>query len=499
MNKTAVMLLTVILLTISCIDDNGLSIFEQSEVTTTRIDRLSFNSFESFHQVMNSMKSERIERESISPRVGLMSKSSTVDYLNDPILKYDMRDFRPTRGSDDDTIYELVGYEDLVPDEDLASLLNARGEIEIEGKVYKISETGTYCFDSSMEEEFYESYAEFEESEGELVDTLTYLLADGVIRYATFHHDESETYYADDYYEEAEEDDDYADENEDDDSDDDSKEEPEDSTQSVNTRAPVIVSSLQNVDYSKYPRYRSDAKTVVGKLFQSLFGRNKSFNYKFTSKKRMSSKFFYYDYLFWSSIGITTKMQKKTFLSWKQTNAKEIYAGWGDIITETELKGNILEYPTKAKAMTVKSMETNKYTGEGEEVAYVFGLAVTDQDLQKIIGNGLKSMLTLIKTKTGADVSTSRKLHLAGPTSYYTVYLAGGRRIVNDSKLNVIFYKDLSAGVSFDALNLSSSWAAWVKTIAKTTYELPNTKLVSGDVRTAVRYDDKIGAMSIYK
>lgn len=87
MNKTAVMLLTVILLAISCIDDNGLSNFEQNEVTTTRIDRLSFNSLESFHQVMNSMKSERLERGSISPRVGLMSKSSTVDYLNDPILK----------------------------------------------------------------------------------------------------------------------------------------------------------------------------------------------------------------------------------------------------------------------------------------------------------------------------------------------------------------------------------------------------------------------------
>ena len=437
---------------------------------------------------MNSIKAERIERGSISPRIGLMSKSSTVDYLNDPILKYDMRDFRPTRGSDDDTIYELVGYEDLVPDEDLASLLNARGEIEIEGKVYKISETGTYCFDSSMEEEFYESYAEFEESEGELVDTLTYLLADGVIRYATFYNDESETYYADDYYDE-----------EDDDSDDDSKEDLEDSIQAVNTRAPVIVSTLQNVDYFKYPRYCSDAKTVVGKLFQSLFGRNKAFNYKFTNKKRMSSKFFYYDYLFWSSIGITTKMQKKTFLSWKQTNAKEIYAGWGDIITKTELKGNILEYPTKAKAMTVKSMETNKYTGKGEEVAYVFGLTVTDQDLQKIIGNGLKSILTLLKTKTGADVSTSRKLHLAGPTSYYTVYLAGGSKINNDSKLSEIFYKDLSAGASFDALNLSSSWATWVKSIAKTTYQLPNTKLVSGDVRTAVKYDDKIGAMSIYK
>ncbi len=340
---------------------------------------------------------------------------------------------------------------------------------------------------------FYESYAEFEESEGELVDTLTYLLADGVIRYATFHHDESMTYYADDYYEE--EDDEYAEENEDDGC----EEEPDDSVQAVNTRAPIIVSSLQNVDYFKYPRYCSDAKTVVGKLFQSLFGRNKAFNYKFTSSKRMSSKFFYYDYLFWSSIGITTKMQKKTFLSWKQTNAKEIYAGWGDIITKTELKGNILEYPTKAKAMTVKNMETNKYTGEGEEVAYVFGLTVTDQDLQKIIGNGLKSTLTLIKTKTGADVSTSRKLHLAGPTSYYTVYLAGGSRIVNNSKLNVIFYKELSTGVSFDALNLSSSWATWVKSIAKTTYELPNTRLVSGDVRTAVRYDDKIGAISIYK
>ena len=71
--------------------------------------------------------------------------------------------------------------------------------------------------------------------------------------------------------------------------------------------------------------------------------------------------------------------------------------------------------------------------------------------------------------------------------------MAGGSKTKNDSKLSVIFYKDLSAGASFDALNLSSSWVTWVKSIAKTTYKLPDTKLVSGDVRTAVRHDDKIG------
>lgn len=482
-NIFSILLATSFLCATSCHNEELLLNPSETQDETLPIDILSFDSIESFQQIMHGLESNTIQRGSIAPRASLLSKSSSIAHREDPVLRYDMRNFQATKGSEEESIYDIVGYDELVPDENLASLLNARGEIEIAGTIYKISEQGTYCFDASLEEEFHENYAILEETEGELVDTLTYVLADGIIRYATFATEDYESYFAEDYFEEPDEE---------------MEEEIIEEDTEAGTKSPTIVSHLQNLDYSKYPRYCSDAKTVLGKFFQSLFGRNKSFDYNFTNKKRFNAKFFYYDYIFWSSIGVTTKVQKKSFLFWKEAKAEEIYSGWGDIITETELKGNILEYPSKAKAITVKNKETSKLTGKAEDVAYIFGLTITDQDLQKAIGKGLKSLLTSIKSKTGADVSGMDKLFLAGPTKYYTIYPAGGDKRVNTHKFNKVFYKDFSIGVTFDALNLSNDWAAWAASILKTTFELPNTKLYSGEVRTAVKYGGQTGAMSIY-
>lgn len=447
------------------------------ETSNESVDILSFDSIDSFQQVMMGLANNTIPIGNISPNVNLLDVVTSFDYRSDPILRYELRDFRITRDTQNSTYYESSNYEELVPDENLASLLNAKGEIEIDGTIYKISERGTYMFESSLKDEFDASYAIFEESEGQLIDTLTYQLADGIVRYATFEESESETFMAPDYFEE-----------------------PEDEAESpTETRIPTIVSPLQNLNFNDYPVYNSSAKTVAGKILQSLIGRNKSIHYNFTNKKRFSSKFFYYDYLFWSSIGILTKMQKKTFGIWTGTYADDIYSGWGDVMTETELKGNILEYPTKTKAIALKSNEYDTILKKNQITAIAFGLTKTDQDLQKAIGNGLKSLFNLIKSKTGTSVSDADKLCLIGPEKIYTIHLSSGHSTQNEKAGKVIFYRDFSLGIDLDALDLPSSWLEWASAILEGTYELPNTKLCFGKIHTAVKYGDKIGAMTIYK
>ena len=448
-------------------------------ISSKEIDRLSFGSIEEFRNAMITSSHGDTKSSTIrQPRVNLFTKTNQIEIENDPVLCHDLKGYTATKAAEDVSVYEAAGYEELIPDETLAGFLNARAEVEIANTVYKISPQGTYFFDKELEDDFYENYSTFEEEEGVLIDTLTVKLLDGIYRYNTFRIDDHTTYYSEDYYEEEDEEIDYCE---------------------VETKAPTIVSSLQNLNYSKFPRYCSDAQTQLGKIFQSIFGRNKSFDYNFTNKQRFTSKFYYYDYLFWSSIGICTKTQKKSFLVWKEATADEIYIGWSDIITKTKLKGNILEYPSKAKTVTIKKTEYNNTLKKNEEVLYIFGLSVSQSDIDKAIGLGVKSLLSVIKSKTGTDASSADKICVAGPQYYYTVYPSDGDRELNVKKLDKVFYREFSLGVTFDALNLPSDWKAWAMSILKTTYELPNTELYQGEARTAVRFNGQTGALSIYK
>jgi len=477
---------------LSCQKAEMISIDDSPSKTTMEIDRLSFGSMDEFRARMYQCRTSDTKSSiDFGPRASLMSGCSDVDYQNDPILRYDLRDYKPTKADGGVSIYEAAGYEEYIPDRDLASLLNARGEIEIAGVVYKISKTGTYYFNKDLEGVFLDSYADFEESVGEKVDTLLYKLRDGIFRYATFSIDDYQVYYASDYYEEIE----------DESLDASMCEIAADESLFINpmeTKAGTT-SSLANLDYSKYPRYNSKAKTVVGKILQSLFGGNKAFDYKFTSKRKYQSKFFYYDYVFWSSIGVNAKMLKKNLLWWNKTKASELYVGWGMIVTEMPIKGTIPQLPNAAPTTVIRD-EYNVYFDKNETVAYVFGMNFTQAQINSLFQQGIKYVFNTVKNKTKTDVSGVDKILLAGPTSLYLIHTPGGKSVTNKEYCEALFDKDFSIGISLDnLLNLPTKWLEWAKAIAKGTYALPNIKLKRGEVRSAVRYDGKIGAMTIYK
>lgn len=476
LNSKVFILLFITLLFFSC--SKNMEVQNMVQPKIQEIDRLSFGSIEEFQNAMAMIcQGETKSNSIIKPRVNLFTKTSLIEVENDPILSYDLKNNYATKSADDLSVYEAAGYDELIPDKNLAGLLNANAEIEIANTIYKISPQGTYYFDKSFEKDFNANYSTFEETEGVVIDTMTVKLMDGIYRHNTFLVKDHFIYNAVDYFEE--------------------EEDSEEFEQA--TKAPTIISPLQYLDYNKYPRYCSDAETKIGQVFQSLFGRNKSFDYNFTNKKRFSSKFYYYDYIFWSSIGICTKTQKKSFLVWKEVPAEEIYVSWDNVITRTKLKGNILEYPSKAKAIALKNQEYNQTLKKSEDVFYVFGFSVSQSDIDKAIGQGIKSLLTAIKSKTGTDVSAADKICVVGPTHYYVVFPSNGYNVFNKAKLDKVFYKEFSLGITFDVLNLPKDWASWVISILKTTYELPNVELYKGEARTAVNFEGQIGAMSIYK
>ncbi|SKC50839.1 hypothetical protein SAMN06298215_1365 [Bacteroidales bacterium WCE2008] len=470
-----------------------ISIDDSSSKTTMEIDRLSFSSMDEFRARMYQCRTSDTKSSiDFGPQASLMSSCSDIDYQNDPILRYDLRDYKPTKADGDVTVYEAAGYEEYIPDENLATLLNARGEVEIGGVIYKISKTGTYYFDKKLEAVFIDSYAAFEECEGEKVDTLVYKLSDGIYRYATFELEDYQIYYDSEYYDEP-------DLEEDVEALDGRILESEPASLASTKSLPPMYSYLAAINWADYPRYCSDAKTWAGKIIQSLFGRNKAFDYKFTNKRKFQSKFYYYDYLFWSSIGVSTKMLKKQFLGWKQMEVSEIFNGWGNIIIEIDMKGHAPKMPEGMwpAATTIKNY--NDVTKKDEVVAVVLGLNITESQLLSGLKSGFESLASIVYRQTHSNIAAADRVFIMYPNKIFLIFPPNGEYVTKTSKNNCIFCEDYSLSFSLDLLNLPSGWIKWLKAIGFSTWNLPNVKLVSGEVRTAVNYDGRVGAMSIYK
>jgi hypothetical protein len=66
------------------------------------------------------------------------------DYEKDPILSYEISQIVEDELDPEKSIYRLLGYNELVPNEDFARLLNVRGEFCVGDTIYKVSPKGTY-------------------------------------------------------------------------------------------------------------------------------------------------------------------------------------------------------------------------------------------------------------------------------------------------------------------------------------------------------------------
>lgn len=118
--------------------DNNLSYEEY----TNQVEILSFDSPETLFESINAGTDHIIDTkvENSSSFRNLFSKISRMEIEKDPILSYEVN---KARFEGDVTLYKGLGYDELVPNENFARLLNAHGEIRVGETIYKISPRGT--------------------------------------------------------------------------------------------------------------------------------------------------------------------------------------------------------------------------------------------------------------------------------------------------------------------------------------------------------------------
>ncbi len=399
----------------------------------------------------------------------------------DPIIELELASTKnyieDTRLLDDMSIYDACGYEELVPENDFAKLLNARGEIEVNDTVYKISKQGTYFFHVSLYKYFTNKYKDLECTNGTKVSDKTYLVDDnGIYRYETF--DSIETVDAEDSV----------------------LPDTLDENFNIPFTPPLKSSYSEEVQWDKLPTYDADAKTIVGKLWQSLFGRNKSQTYKISKNRRVRGKFYFFNYRVHVSTGVQKKKKKKNWIGWSGTEADKLTINWHNIVFETKYPSPVPSGYYQKNALAVSPAEERMMIGYTDKIPVVsiLGYEISDSELNSLVSKSASEVYSYLKSKIGKPIpGNARAYMLYGERRIVTIlpdgYIDGNRKKEIEKK----FFDDWRFAVSLNLTNFASSWKSWLKFMNGQSISDP--KLICGEVRVAASLDNKWGGMKIIK
>ena len=188
-------------------------------------------------------------------------------------------DLNASIGSTTETFYEAYGYDSLVPNLNLAKLLNTKGELEIGNYVIKITPKGTFKFPIGCENEFDNLTIKNSQLNGTKIDEQTYQITKNIVLFKTFEEN------PDDYsliyegkYEELP----------------DSYFGDDDETSNKGSRAGV-----PEPDHNSFKTFSADRQTFVGKIIQNIIGSTKACTVNISKKRRVRGSFYFYNYGFY--------------------------------------------------------------------------------------------------------------------------------------------------------------------------------------------------------
>ncbi|WP_347838924.1 hypothetical protein [uncultured Draconibacterium sp.] len=367
-------------------------------------------------------------------------------------------------------VYTVSGYDSLVPNPELARLLNINGEIMVSDVIYKISPFGTYFFPKDKKDRFYELYTfentNFKSASLELVplgqevgDNL-YLVEDDIYRYDT---------YAPQYIM------------------------PDDGDEGTGGGTGGSGGSGSNSsidpDYDSFKTFSYGAQTWFGNIFESLFGRNKGESVEFNSDRRIKVNFYNYNYVFYAECGATAKFQKKNWIGWSETDAEELRVGWNNIKFTVTPPQNVIDLYPPNQARMQGGVRTDYVPGNPDlwNMVELWEWDVTDEfndatpeiaSLLASLGEGMNKPVNVVKN------------FKAGKIEYY--FVAEELRAYNCEKLNKVFNSQASVSIKFSPSNPPTSLKAWAQKIVETqisNFDSYKIDLSSGNVYGCAKHN----------
>ena len=342
---------------------------------------LVFDSEVSFREEINRGGLTQTKGVNNSGLISLFDLMSAIDVENDPVISYEgMR--RGIKDTDVDmSLYDLLGYDELVPNESFASLLNARGEFCVGDTMYKISPRGTYYFPISKKEDFEQDYAYYEECDGILCAENTYEMAPSVYRYDTFK--DSHITFLD-----------------------------------MNCESELVEIGVATKADPTFPSFSwSSFPTYSGSVDDCFH--NQVFTYSLPNNRRVRSCVYHHDYVVYDERGSTLKCQKNGFFGWTAVTSSALMMTWKNIIMQG---GHGSELPPPVGVPPTVRRETVSYMGKTETCVTITGYVLPDNQLNNVVVGGVATLRSIILNATGIDINDGRIVELVGHDYVQTVF-----------------------------------------------------------------------------
>ncbi len=291
---------------------------------------------------------------------------------NDPILSFEskrrgLEDFKR-----DASLYELLGYDELVLDERFARMLNPRGEICVGETMYKISPRGTYYFPLSDRKKFESRYSEYEQMEGTMCGENLYLMDTDIYRYDTFKEDnEFSVSLNNEYNEEIEF---YPD------------------TKTMPT--------FPSFSWSSYPTYSGPANTYLN---------NKKHYYYLPNNRRVMAWIYHHNYLVYEEWGSILKCQKSG-LGWTAVTSKGLMITWRNLILQGGLEPG--EQGPPANTVTTPIFETVEYEYQNETMVRFSGYILPSDLINAVVIGGAPVLRSIILDAVHIDIQNCKLVRL---------------------------------------------------------------------------------------
>lgn len=371
------------------------------------------------------------------------------------------------------TYYDILGLEDFIPNENFARLLNSKGEIIVNDSIYRITPWGTLCGKVEHRELIDNAYEQLKSASIDITcNDYSNKINDEVVLINSFNH----TDYITEYYE------------------------------TETNSQPQSRTATEQIPYNSFPRYSSESHTFVGKLTGKIFGDRSVKHHNFMPGYRVKGSLYDYDYGVYSEVGTFVAMRKKRrgvfkkINGWKGTNAQELSITYKGIVLEmkTGLPDRI-QIPQKATLIRENVKVDMSGTGRQLFCIDICGKEITDADVMKLAGTGLKTAMPILKKWLGREVNRqTQAVRILTQSKVYVVILDNQINSYNSDKLRKVFSSGVKFYISSNIISNSTSLKAVID-FMNGLKSLPVKRMKGGEVILAGKLENRWGGMIIKK
>ncbi len=384
------------------------------------------------------------------------------------------------------TYYEVFDMEDLVPNEQLAALLNLEGEIIMGDSIYKITEYGTLCADlfhlnllRSIAVNLHTMNVTYNHG-ADKTD-----LSAGVSIIDTYHRDT--TTYVNPFKPEQ-------------------PGQPEQPDQPIGedpgTSESLTYKPWTSVNFNYFPTFYAYSHTFIGKLIDDLFGERHTRHYTFKNDYRVNGSLYSYNYGFYHETGTYVSMQKKRggffrpINGWKEQKANELFIHVDSVIMEMKVN---LPSPVFTSSMptNMKVVGTTDFGTSSKQVS-ILGFYMSEQEIYNVMGKGLKEAIKQIKNLTSSSVpDNTRSILIVTQQKVYRFIYDETYYVSDTDKLRKVY--DSGAFFFVSSNYFYSQWYKSIGDYIKEALKNPRFDLKRGQVKVAGRHGNTWGGMTIKK